>query len=110
MLAEVQQLCGTSFPPPDEFSREDQRDLLYARAILRGETVQAEWTGMTMPLAAPAADNLLSQTEQHGDQFVFAIAVPQTVVAAGGQLPVGTVLQFLKSAASAIWRRSGHGG
>jgi hypothetical protein len=98
LLAEVQQLCGTSFPPPDAFSSEDQRDLLYARAILRGETVQAEWTAMTVPLAAPAVDNLLSQIEQHGDQFVFAIAVPQTVVAAGGQLPVGTVLQFLKSA------------
>jgi hypothetical protein len=98
LLAEVQQLCGTSFPPPDEFSSEDQRDLLYARAILRGETVQEEWTGMTVSLAAPAVDNLLSQIEQHGDQFVFAIAVPQTVAAAGGQLPVGTVLQFLKSA------------
>lgn len=98
LLAEVQQLCGVTFQLPDEFSTEDQRDLLYARAILLGEPIQAEWTSMTVPLAAAAVDNLLSQIEQHGDQFVFAIAVPQTVVAAGGQLPIGTILQFIQSA------------
>ena len=112
LLAEVQQLAGTPFPLPAEFSTEDQRDLLYARAILHGEAVQAEWTNMTVPLAAPAVDNLLSQIEQHGDQFVFAIAVPQTVVAAGGQLPIGSVLEFIQSArvtnlaAVRAWRRS----
>lgn len=98
LLAEVQQLCGAAFPLPEEFSTEDQQDLLYARAILRGEPVQAEWTSLTVPLAAPAVDNLLSQIERHGDEFVFAIAVPQTVVAAGGQLPIGSVLQFIQSA------------
>ena len=98
LLAEVQQLCGTTFALPDEFSAEDQRDLLYARAILLGEPVQAEWTSLSVPLAAPPVDNLLSQVEQHGDQFAFAIAVPQTVVVAGGQLPIGTVLQYIPSA------------
>ena len=43
-----------------------------------GEAVQAQWSCMTVPLAAPAVDNLLSQIEQHGDQFMFAIAAPET--------------------------------
>jgi hypothetical protein len=98
LLAEVQQLAGTPFPLPTEFSTEDQRDLLYARAILRGETVQAEWDNLTMPLTAPAADKLLSQAGQQGDPFVLAFAAPQTVVAAGGQLSIGTVLQYIRSA------------
>lgn len=97
MLAEVQQLTGTAFPLPDVFSPEDQRDMLYVRAILRGDEVQAQWSGMTAPLAAPAVDNLLTQIEQCGDSFMFAAAVPETVRAAGGHLPIGTVLHVMHS-------------
>ena len=97
VLAEVQQLTGTAFPLPDAFSPEDQRDMLYVRAILRGDEVQAQWSGMTAPLAAPAVDNLLTQIEQCGDSFMFAAAVPETVRAAGGHLPIGTVLHVMHS-------------
>ncbi len=69
----------------------------YVRAILRGEDVQAQWGGMIAPLAAPAVDNLLTQIEQHGDPFMFAAAIPETVQAAGGQLPIGTVLHVMHS-------------
>ncbi len=50
-----------------------------------------------MPLTAPAADKLLSQAGPRGDSFVLTLAGPQTVMAAGGHLPVGTVLQFIRS-------------
>jgi len=60
---------------PNAFTPEDQRDMHYARAILHGEDVQAQWCGMIAPLAAPAVDNLLAQVEQHGDPFSFTAAV-----------------------------------
>lgn len=98
LLAEVQQMAGVAFPLPDAFSTEDQHNMLYARAILHGEAVEAEWAGETKPMAAAAVDMLLSQTGQNGDQFALTVVIPQIVPAAGGQLPVGTVLQFMPSA------------
>ena len=97
MLAEIQQLTGTAFPLPDAFTAEDQRDMHYARAILRGEDVHAQWSGMIAPLAAAAVDNLLAQIEQHGERFMFAAAVPETVSVAGGQLSLGSVLHIMHS-------------
>ncbi len=96
-LAEVQQLTGTPFPLPAAFTAEDQRDLHYARAVLRGEDVQAQWSGMIAPLAAPAVDNLLSQIEQHGNPFSFTAAAPETLQVAGGLLPLGLVLHIMHS-------------
>jgi hypothetical protein len=43
-LAEVQQLAGTAFPLPLAFTPEDQRDMDYARAILHGDNVRAQWS------------------------------------------------------------------
>jgi hypothetical protein len=83
MLAEVQQMTGTAFPLPDAFTPEDQRDMNYVRAILRGDDVLAQWSGMIMPLAAPTVDNLLAQIDQHGEPFSFALATPETIKAAG---------------------------
>lgn len=97
-LAEVQQLTGTAFPLPLQFTPEDQRDMDYARAILRGEDVQAQWSGMIAPLAAPAVDNMLAQIEQHGHPFSLAAATPETLQVAGGQLPLGPVLHIMHSA------------
>ena len=97
MLAEIQQLTGTPYPLPAAFTAEDQRDMHYARAILRGEDVHAQWSGMIAPLAAPAVDNLLAQIEQHGERFMFAAAVPETLPVAGGQLPLGSVLHIMHS-------------
>ena len=97
MLAEVQQMAGTAFPLPDVFTPEDQRDMGYVRAILRGEDVQAQWSGMFAPLATPAVDNLLARINQHGEPFLFAVAVPETVRAAGGELDIGTVLHIMHS-------------
>lgn len=88
----------------------------YARAILRGEDVQAQWSGMIAPLAAPAVDNLLAQIEQHGDPFSFTAAVPETLQVAGGQLPLGLVLHVMHSTRIAnldevrAWRQAGTGG
>jgi hypothetical protein len=113
MLAEVQQLTGTAFPLPNAFTAEDQRDMHYVRAILRGEEVQAQWSGMTAPLPAPTVDNLLTQIEQHGNPFMFAAVVPETVQAAGGQLPIGMVLHVMHSTRIAnldevqAWRLAG---
>ncbi len=97
MLAEIQQLTGTAFPLPEAFTAEDQRDMHYALAILRGEDVHARWSGMIAPLAAPAVDNLLMQIEQHGERFMFAAAIPETLSVAGGQLPLGSVLHIMHS-------------
>lgn len=69
---------------PNAFTPEDQRDTHYARAILHGEDVQAQWSGMIAPPAAPAVDNLLAQVEQHGDPFSFTAAVPETLQVTGG--------------------------
>ena len=116
MLAEIQQLTGTPFPLPDAFTAEDQRDMHYARAILRGEDVHAQWSGMIAPLAAPAVDNLLAQIDQHGERFMFAAAVPETLQVAGGQLPLGSVLHIMHSTRIAnldevrAWRLAGTDG
>ena len=116
LLAEVQQLTGTAFPLPDAFSAEDQRDMHYVRAILRGEDVQAQWSGMVAPLAESAVDNLLTQIEQLGDRFAFALATPETVEVAGEQLPIGVVLHVMRSTRVAnldevrAWRLAGADG
>ena len=97
MLAKVQQLTGTSFPLPAAFTAEEQRDLHYARALLDGEDVQAQWSGMIAPLAASAVDNLLAQIEEQGNPFSFIAATPETLQVAGGQLPLGLVLHIMHS-------------
>lgn len=96
-LAEIQQLAGTSFPLPLAFTPEDQRDMAYARAILRGDDVQAQWSGMIMPLSAPAVDCVLAQIEQHGQPFSLAAATPEILQVAGGQLPLGLVMHIMHS-------------
>ena len=113
MLAEIQQLTGTPFPFPAVFTAEDQRDMHYARAILHGEDVHAQWSGMIAPLGGPAVDNLLAQIDQHGERFMFAPAEPETLTVAGGQLPLGSVLHILHSTQIAnldevrAWRKGG---
>jgi hypothetical protein len=69
----------------------------YARAILRGEDVHAQWSGLIAPLAGSAVDNLLAQIDQHGERFMFAIAVPETLTVASGQMPLGSVLHIMRS-------------
>jgi len=115
-LAEVQLLAGTAFPLPLAFTPEDQRDMAYARAILRGDDVQAHWSGMIMPLSGPAVDSLLAQIEQLGHPFSLAAATPEILQVAGGQLPLGLVLRMMHSARIAnldevrAWRLSGTDG
>jgi len=112
-LAEVQQLAGTAFPLPAAFAAEDQRDLHYAHAVLHGEDVQAQWSGMIAPLAAPAVDRLLAQIGQHGNPFSLTAAMPETLLVAGGQLPLGLVLHVMHSTQIAnldevrAWRLAG---
>lgn len=112
VLAEVQQLSGTAFPLPLVFTPEDQRDLNYARAILRGEDVQAQWSGMIALLPTSTVDNLLAQLEEYGESFSFATATPETLQVAGGQLPLGSVLHIMHSTRIAnldevrYWRRT----
>jgi hypothetical protein len=111
LLAKIQQLTGTPFPMPDAFTAEDQRDMHYAQAILRGEDVHAQWSGMIAPLAGLAVDSLLAQVDRHGERFMFAAAVPETLSVAGGQLPLGSVLHIMHSThGSPTWTRFGHGG
>lgn len=116
LLAEIQQLTGTPFPFPAAFTAEDQRDMHYARTILHGEDVHAQWSGLISPLAGPVVDNLLAQVDQHGERFMFALAVPETLAVAGGQLPLGSVLHIMHSTRIAnldevrAWRQGGTGG
>jgi hypothetical protein len=83
---------------------------------MRSEDVQAQWSGMIAPLAAPAVDNLLAQIEQHGNPFGFTAATPETLQMAGGQLPLGLVLHIMHSTQIAnldevqAWRLAGAGG
>jgi hypothetical protein len=112
-LAEVQQLTGTAFPLPLAFTPEDQRDMDYAHAILRGEDVRAQWSGMIAPLAPPAVDSMLTQIEQDGYPFSLAAVTPEILQVAGGQLPLGAVLRIMHSTRIAnldevrAWRLSG---
>ncbi len=115
-LAELQRLAGAAFPLPLAFTPEDQRDMDYARAILRGDDVQAQWNGMIAPLAAPAVDNLLAQIDEHGHPCSLYLATPETLRVAGGQLPLGMVLHVMHSTRIAnldevrAWRLSDAGG
>jgi hypothetical protein len=96
-LAEIQQLTGTALPLPAAFTAEDQRDMHYALTILRGEDVHARWSGMLAPCPAATVDNLLTQIKQHGERFMFAAAMPETLSVAGGKLPLGLVLHIMHS-------------
>ena len=97
-LAEIQELAGASFPLPLEFRPEDQRDMEYARMLLRGEPVQATWSGMTAPLRADTAGNLLAQIDAQGELFAFGAAYQETLVVAGGHLPLGVVQHWMQAA------------
>jgi hypothetical protein len=94
-LAEIQELAGASFPLPVEFRPEDQRDMEYARMLLLGEKVQATWSGMTAPLPADTASNLLAQIDAHGELFAFVAEHQETLVVAGGHLPLGVVRRWM---------------
>ena len=80
-----------SFPLPLKFRPEDQRDMEYARMLLLGEKVQATWSGMTAPLPADTAGNLLAQIDAQGELFAFVAEHQETLVVAGGHLPLGVV-------------------
>jgi hypothetical protein len=98
LLAEIQQLTGTDFGLPLVFTPEDQRDMHYARAILRGEDVEAKWSGLVAPYASPTLDGLLARIDQDGEPFSLAVANTETLQVAGGQLPLGMVLHIVHSA------------
>lgn len=93
LMAEVQALSGTAFQLPAAFSPQDQVNLAYARAILCGEIVHGEWTDFTVYLSAAAVDEMLNLAGSHGGQFMLGLAAPQTIMVAGGQVPLGGVLQ-----------------
>ena len=94
-LAEIQELAGASFPLPLEFGPDDQRDMEYARMLLRGEKVQATWSGMMAPLPADTASNFLARIDAHGELFAFAADFQETLVVAGGHLPLGVVRRWM---------------
>lgn len=94
-LAEIQELAGASFPLPLEFRPEDQRDMEYARMLLVGEEVQATWSGMTAALPADTVRNLLRQVDEHGELFAFIAMHHETLVVAGGHLPLGVVRRWM---------------
>jgi hypothetical protein len=58
------------------FSPQDQNDLAYARAILRGEIIHGEWTDFTASPPAAAVDWMLKQAGPQGGQFALAFAAP----------------------------------
>jgi hypothetical protein len=92
-LAEIQELAGASFPLPLEFRPEDQRDMEYARMLLRGEDVQATWESMTTQLRVDTASNLLTQIDTQGELFAF-VAMHQETLAlmpAAGPAPASAV-------------------
>ncbi len=94
-LARVQELAGASFALPLEFRPEDQRDMEYARMLLCGETVHATWSGMTSALPADTASNLLRQIDAQGDLFAFVALHQETLVVAGGHVPLGVVQRWM---------------
>jgi hypothetical protein len=97
-LAEIQELAGAYFALPLEFRPEDQRDMEYARMVLRGEEVRATWSGMAMQSRAETVGNLLAQIDAHGELFAFAAIQEETLVVAGGHLPLGWVQRWMPAA------------
>ena len=97
-LAEIQQLVGASFPLPIAFRPKDQRDMEYARMLLRGEEVQAAWDGMGAHSRAETVSNLLAQVDAQGELFAFAAVQEETLLVAGGRLPLGLVQRWMPAA------------
>lgn len=112
-LAEIQELAGATFPLPIEFRPEDQRDMEYARMLLAGEEVQATWSGMTQQLPADTASNLLRQVDEQGELFAFIAMHHETLIVAGGHLPLGVVRRWMPAVRMSnlddvqAWRRTG---
>jgi hypothetical protein len=97
-LAEVQQLAGAYFPLPLAFRAEDQRDMEYARMLLLGEVVQAKWSGMAAHPHVETVRNILEQIDIHGQPFVFATVIEETLEVSGGRLPLGWVQRSVSAA------------
>ena len=112
-LAEIQELAGASFPLPLEFRPEDQRDMEYARMLLTGQAVHATWSGMTAVLPPNTASNLLRQSDEQGGLFAFMALHNETLIVAGGHLPLGVVRRWMPAVAISnldhvrAWRRKG---
>ena len=112
-LAEIQELAGATFPLPIEFRPEDQRDMEYARMLLAGEEVQATWSGMTQQLPADTVSNLLRQVDEQGELFAFIAMHHETLIVAGGHLPLGVVRRWMPAVRMSnlddvqAWRRTG---
>lgn len=96
-LAEIQDLAGAYFPLPLAFTPEDQADMDYARMLLRGEEVRASWSGMAAHPQAETVGNLLAQIEAHGQPFALAVEQEETLLVAGGRLPLGVVRHVVPS-------------
>ena len=97
-LTEIQELAGVYFALPLEFRPEDHRDMEYARMVLRGEEVQATWSGMATQPRAETVGNLLAQIDANGELFAFVAVQEETLVVAGGQLPLGLVQRWMPAA------------
>lgn len=94
-LAEVQALAGAPFPLPLTFRPEDPRDMEYARMLLTGQPVHATWSAMTSALPPDTAVNLLTQSDENGGLFAFIAMHHETLLVAGGHLPLGVVRRWM---------------
>jgi hypothetical protein len=96
-LAEIQQLAGAFFPLPPSFTPEDQYCMEYAGVLLRGEDAHVTWNGAVSQCTADVVRFLLEQSDETGEVFSFFHRAQETLQVAGGQIPLGWVMQIAHS-------------
>jgi len=96
-LAEVQQLAGAFFPLPPSFTAEDQYRMDYAQVLLHGGEAHVTWDGAVNQCRADTVRFLLEQSEETGEVFTFVHRTQEILQVAGGQIPLGWVMQIAHS-------------
>ena len=100
-LDEIQRKSSIYFPMPSSLSEEEQGNILIARQLVDGETVNAEWTSSKMTMPATSLDGLRSLAEGEGQQ-IWA-RVPYILNLEENEYPIGYVLRTHASARIPDW-------
>jgi hypothetical protein len=100
-LEKIQRKSAIYFPMPSSLSEDDQDNILMARQLVDGETVNAEWESSKMTMPVRSLDGLRPLAEE-GGQKIWA-RVPYVLNLEGHEYPIGYVLRTHASARILEW-------
>lgn len=100
-LDEIQRKSAIYFPMPSSLSEDEQDNILMARQLVDGETVNAEWESSKMTMPARSLDGLRSLAEEGGQKIW--VRVPYVLNLEGNEYPIGYVLRTHASARIPEW-------